>query len=159
MIHQFKTGTHVPSGASADGVIAERDLIQERQGGATVNAAFREVEDHPGDFPNIRAFYPQSPEDAWEVAAKDAIRKAFKSVVIVRLKPVPGSDVPRQVEVRVLHAVPDAGGTREYKPLVVIKENSKDLAVLVRDLRAEAGSYARKLENVLEEVAEAIGGS
>jgi hypothetical protein len=139
--------------------MTERDLIQERQGAVTVIAAFHEIEDHPGDFPNIRAFYPQSFEDAWEIAAKDAIRKAFKSVIIMRLKPVPGSDVPRQIEIRALHAIRQDGEDRQYKPLNIIRENQKDLAALIRDLQAEAGSYTRKVENVLAEVAEAIGGN
>lgn len=155
MIHQFKTGTHVPAGATADGVVAERDLIEQRQGAVTVDAAYAEIQTNPKDFPNIRAFYPASADEAWEVAAKDAIRKAFKSVVIVREKPSPGSDQPRRVEIRQVHAVPSPGG-RQYKMLATIRENQKDLSALFKDLKAEADSYYSKFQNVMEEIGAAI---
>ena len=150
---EWKTGTRAPDGATPDGVLAEHDAIEERCGKATVEASAREVLRAPGDYPNLTAFCPDSTEEAVLIATKDAIRKAYRSVIFERA-PRSGASPPR--EIRVLHGVRDDSGERVYQHLNVIREDPKSLRRLVADLRGDAEAYASKMRNVLSEIESAL---
>jgi hypothetical protein len=133
---------------TAGAVLAERDLIRERRGKSTIDVSAAEVLANPDDYPSLRAFGPADADEAILIATKDAIRKAYKSLVIEIER---RADQP-PTEIRVLHAPPDEDGERDYRTIAEIKENPKDLPRLVADLRKEARSYAQKVESVLAEV-------
>jgi hypothetical protein len=156
-VYKFRRGTQVPEGATPEGVMAERDLIEQRCGDVTVAVAANEVMRAPEAYPNLNSFCPQTVSEAWFIATREGVRTAFKSIVIERITDR-ASGEPKIVEVRQLHAIRDDNGERVYKPLDIIRQSDKDLQSLVRDLRTEAESYARKMTNILMEVEAALGG-
>lgn len=152
MVYKFREGAHVPRGVTPEGILDERRRVIERKGRATARLAVEAIVEDEKSFPNLRAFGPASPAAAYRAALEDGVRAAFRSVVIVREEQRAGRD-PIEHQIRVLHAVPDeAGPDLAYQTLDVIAADEKQRKWLIRELRKEAAIFARKMEDVLEEV-------
>jgi hypothetical protein len=159
MVYQFKfrQGTHVPDGATAEGVMGERELIESRFGEATIDNSVTAVMAEPAQYPNLRSFGPVDAEDAMRRGVAEGIRLAYRSVVRVQ---VSSSGAPVSRQVRVIHAVPSQEKGREnelvFKDLDTIKKDPIDTKNLVKQLRADAKAFAGKVEDVLAEIESAL---
>lgn len=155
MVYQFKAGTHVPAGATPDGVQAERDLIESKYGKATIPNSVDAVLKSPRRYPNLRSFGPVDEEDAMRRGVAEGIRLAYRSVVRVTVTDA-GAPVSRPF--RVIHAIPDQDGGKDlvFRHIDQIRKDPVDVRQLVKQLRADARAYAGKMEDILAEIEAAL---
>jgi hypothetical protein len=155
--YDFRNGTHVPQGVTAEGVMEERSRIEDRYGEATIDNSVAAVLAEPEVFPNLAAFGPADADDAIRRATAEGIRIAYRSVVRVKITPS-GAEVTRPV--RVIHAVPsqdpENAGKLAFKEIDTIKKDPIDTKNLVKQLKMDAHAFAAKLEDVLAEIESAL---
>lgn len=152
MVYDFKKAARIPKGVTADGVMEERDRIEQEYGKATMEASTNAVLSEPERFPNLRAFGPVDPEEAFREGISRGIRHAFASIIPVR---VSADNDPKAREVRVIFPVPDEDGDMVWQPIQVIKESEVQRKHLIGQLRRDAKLFADKMQDVLAELEEA----
>lgn len=152
MVYRFKSGVHVPKGVTPEGILEERDRIEHDYGSATIENSVAAVLKHPEKYPNLRAFGPADKDEAWRQGITDGIRKAYRAVVIVRIKPEQKTEA-RQI--RVIHSVQDSSGDLVYKPIQAIRQSPGERKFLIGQLRRDADLFAEKLRDTLAEIEEA----
>lgn len=153
MVYEFKSGAHVPTGVTPEGVIQERDRIEHDYGKATIENSVAAVLKYPEKYPNLRAFGPKNPDEAMRRGIADGIRSAYQAVVhIHRLEPKQKVEA-RQI--RVIHSVKDSDGDLVYRPIQAIRESPDQKKWLIAQLRRDANLFADKMRDVLAEIEEA----
>src|SRR5579864_4112799 len=85
--YRFKSGAHIPKGVTVEGVLAERDMIVDRYGRATIRESAEAVLEDPETFHNLRAFAPETAEEAMRACVERGIQHAYASIVRVELLP------------------------------------------------------------------------
>lgn len=153
MVYVFKSGTHVPRGATPEGIMQERDRIEHDYGKATIENATDAVMKHPEKYPVLRSFGPADVEAAVREGVARGIRTAFRSVIIKRAEPQPKAPA-RQV--RIIHSVKDSDGDLVYRPIQAIRQEPDQVKYLVSALRRDAERYHERMQDTLAEIEEAI---
>lgn len=147
----FKHAAHVPHGVTPEQVLAELDDIRERYGRNGPDVAADAVLKEPDRYPALRAFCPDTPEDAFREAVRRAVTYAVRIIVEV-------TDADEPVEVRVLYVVTDDEGLPDYQPLRVIASDERRKLELLDELDRDLTAQARKQRNVLAEIRRLLGG-
>lgn len=151
--YEFKKGAIIPVGVSADGIMAERELIVRRFGAATLTNSRLAVQTDPASFPNILAFCPATTERAIEMAIESCIRKAYGSIVTVRVTQATAKSEPRRIEVRALHSV-KKGPNRVFETLVNIAQDPELKNQLLKQLEHDAAAVYDKQMQIIAELKE-----
>lgn len=152
MVYQFKASAHVPKGVTPEGVMEERDRIENDYGKATIENSVEAVMTDPEKYPNLRAFGPVDEAHAMRWAIAEGVRSAFQAVVIRRTEPKQKVE-PRLI--RVLHSVKDDEGELVYKPIQAIRQSPDQKKWLIGQLRRDARLFTEKLNDILAEIEEA----
>lgn len=154
MVYKFRNGSRVPAGVTPEGILAEREMIEQRCGKASIENSVTAVLTHPTEYPNLRAFCPKDEEEAMRRASADGIRRAYQSVVIIRENTDEPKAPPR--EIRVLHSVHDSAGDPVFETLTVISRSEVKRRELIDQLQKDARTFYLRMIDVLAEVAELI---
>lgn len=150
----FKDAARVPKGVEPEQVMAELDEIEALYGRKSPEIAAEAVLKEPDRFPALRAFCPESPEEAF----RDAIRRAMAYVgrIIVEVSDLAADKTP--TEIRVLHLVTADDGVKEWQTLQVIASDERRRLELFAELAKDADVFAVKQRNILAEIRRLLGG-
>ena len=149
MIYKFKDTARVPKGVTASQVMNELDAIGERFGKRSPDVATDAVIKDPDRYPALRAFGPDSPEQAFRDAIRDGITYAVRQVV---------EDRDGDGQTRALFLVQDSDGDRVWEPIKIIAVTEPYQKQLIAELRRDAAAFTRKLNTVLAEIEQVISG-
>jgi hypothetical protein len=146
---RFKAAARVPPGITAGQVMSELDAIEARFGRRSVDDCAKAVLAEPEQYPALRAFAPPDAETALREAVREAVLYATRIIV--------KDTGPGEPETRLLHVVHADDGAAIWADVPAIAASEPYQRELVRDLRKDAAAFARKMNDVLAELAAILG--
>lgn len=149
---KFRPGVHVPKGVTAEGVIEDYRLVHRIVGHVAVESTVRLILEDETRLPSVRAFGPESPEQAYIDGMKDGVRTAFNAVIVVR-QGEEGKKLP-PTHIRLFHNVQREGiPERTYEPIRMIARDRDLTAQLTATLSHDAELFSVKMTATLKELA------